>query len=114
MQWLTEDARLICDHGGRVHNKLSQELVKIAGRRVMVAIDPEGRTISACPNADVLMGQRPCVTTLVVRTGYSEFIAIAGHKVCLSTVRGLTDGTLPGTVDYKVIDPGQKLLEAGS
>lgn len=114
MEWLTEDARLICDHGGRVNNKLSQELVKIADRRVMVAIDPEGRTISGCPNADVLMGQRPCVTTLVVQTGYSEFIAIAGHKVCLSTVRGLTDGTLPGTVNYKVIDPGQKLVDAGS
>jgi hypothetical protein len=114
MQWLTEDALLACDHGGRVNNKLSQQLVKIAGRRVMVAIDPEGRSISGCPNADVLMGMRPCVTTLVVKTGYSDFIAIAGHRVCLSTVRGLTDGTPPGTVDYSVRRPGQALVEAGS
>ncbi len=114
MEWLTEDARLFCDHGGHVNNKPSQDLVKIADRRVLVATDPEGRSISTCPNANVLMGQRPCVTTLQVRTGYSEFIAIDGHRVCLSSIRGLTDGTLPGTVDYKVIDPGQQLVDAGS
>lgn len=114
MEWLVEDARLACEHGGGVRNQPTQTLVRIEGKRVLVATDPEGRSISGCPNANVIMGMRPCVTTLKVRTGYSEFIAIDGHRVCLSTVRGLTDGTPPGTVDYLVLDPAQHLLQAGS
>ena len=112
MLWLTEDARLACDHGGGVNNKLSQDLVKIGGRAVMVATDPQDRSISGCPNANVMMGMKPCLTTLPVIEGYSQFIKIDGHKVCLDTVRGLTDGTPPGTVNYKVLTPGQSLVEA--
>lgn len=112
MQWLTEDARLACDHGGGVKNQLSQDLVRINDRPVMVATDPEGRSITGCPNANVVMGLKPCVTTLKVIEGYSALIRIDGHPVCLSTVRGLTDGTPPGTVNYKVLTPGQTLVEA--
>lgn len=114
MEWLTIDARLACDHGGGVSNKASQNFVRIAKKVVLVATDPEGRTISGCPNANVLMGMRPCVTTLVVKTGYSDLLSIGGHRVCLSTVEGLTDGTPPGVVNYKVLTPGQKLVVAGS
>lgn len=113
MQWLTEDARLACDHGGGVKNQLSQNLVRINDRPVMVATDPEGRSIGGCPNANVMIGMKPCVTTLKVIEGYSALIRIDGHPVCLSTVRGLTDGTPPGTVNYKVLTPGQTLVEAG-
>ena len=112
MQWLTEDARLACDHGGAVKNQLSQDLVRINDRAVMVDPDPEGRSISGCPNANVMMGMKPCLTTLKVIEGYSALIRIDGHPVCLSTVRGLTDGTPPGTVNYKVLTPGQTLVEA--
>jgi hypothetical protein len=114
MQWITEQAVLVCDHGGKVGNKPSQALVRIDGQRVLVATDPEGRSIGGCPNANVLMGMRPCITTLTVKQGYSTFIAIDGHRVCLSSVQGLTDGTPPGIVDYKVLRPGQTLLTAGS
>lgn len=114
MEWLTEDALLICDHGGRVNNKLRQEWVTIMKRKVMVSTDPEGRSISGCPNANVIKGDRPCVTTLPVKQGYSDFIRIDGNRVCLSTVRGLTDGTLPGTVNYYVVRPGQDLLDSKS
>lgn len=113
MDWLTEDARLACDHGGRITNKPSQALVRIAGRRVLVATDPEGRSINGCPNANIMMGMRPCKTTLEVKTGYSNFIKIGGHRVCLSNVQGLTDGTLPGTVNYSVLSPGQTDVAAG-
>lgn len=114
MRWLTEDARLACVHGGGIANKPSQKLVRIGGSRVLVATDPEGRGISGCPNANVLIGMRPCVTTLPVRTGYSVLVRIDGRRVCLSTVLGFTDGTPPGAVDYRVLSPGQALVEAES
>ncbi len=113
MQWLTEDARLACDHGGHVANVPSQQLVLIDKRKVLVATDPEGRSISTCPNANVTMGMKPCLATLKVIEGYSGLVSIDGHAVCLATVRGLTDGTPPGTVNYKVLSPGQSLVEAG-
>lgn len=112
--WLTIDARLACDHGGKVGNQPSQKLVYIDNRVVLVATDPEGRSISGCPNASVPMGMRPCVTSLKVKTGYSQFVRIDNHKVCLQTVQGLTDGTPPGIVNYKVLSPGQTLLKAAS
>lgn len=114
MDWLTIDARLACDHGGKVGNKPSQELVHINQRIVLVATDPEGRSISGCPNTAPMMGMRPCKTTLKVKVGYSEFIAVGGKRVCLSNVQGLTDGTPPGLVNYKVLSPGQTLVKAGS
>lgn len=114
MDWLTEDARLACEHGGSVSNAPTNKLVRIANRRVLVATNPEGRSITGCPNANVLMGLRPCLTTLPVKTGYSDFIRIEGRRVCLSSVRGLTDGTPPGIVDYLVLSPGQKLVRAAS
>ena len=112
MPWLTIDARLACDHGGKVGNKPSQDFVRIDKKLVLVSTDPEGRSISGCPNADVMMGMRPCVTTLKVTIGYSTFVRIGGNKVCLSTVQGLTDGTPPGVVTYKVLTPGQALVTA--
>lgn len=112
--WLTEDAGLACVHGGSVAIGPSQKLVRIEGRRVLVATDPEGRGIRGCPNANVMIGMRPCVNTLAVKHGYSTFISIDGRRVCLSSVQGLTDGTPPGAVDYRVLYPGQALVAAGS
>lgn len=108
MRWLTEDATLICDHRGRVAIQATQRLVRIDGRRVLVDDDPQGRTISRCPNANPVAGLRPCVTTLRVARGYSEFLRIDGQRVCLDTVTGLTDGSPPGTVNYLVRQPGQQ------
>jgi len=114
IDWLTIDARLACDHGGKIANKPSQDLVRIETRVVLVSTDPEGRDISACPNTAPMMGMRPCKTTLKVKAGYSTFVRIQGHRVCLASVQGLTDGTPPGVVNYKVLSPGQRLVKAGS
>lgn len=114
MPWLTIDARLACDHGGKVANKPSQNYVFVEKKLFLVATDPEGRSISGCPNINPVMGMRPCKTSLKVKTGYSEFVSISGHRVALSTVEGLTDGTPPGLVNYKVLSPGQALVQAGS
>jgi hypothetical protein len=113
-EWLTIDARLACDHGGGVTNKNSQDWVRVEQRVVLVSTDPEGRDINGCPNADVPMGMRPCKTCLQVKVGYSDFVRVDGCNVCLSTVQGLTDGTPPGLVNYKVLTPGQSLVVAAS
>jgi|SRR5947209_4778869 len=107
---LTEDAVVVCKHElGIVQNTTSQDWVTVAERRVLVEIDPEGRPIKGCPNYGA--GIRPCVTTLKVEAGYSDWIRVAGKRICLDTITGLTDGTPPGTVKYKVNEPGQPFIE---
>lgn len=110
MRWLTEDAILVCDHKGRIAIEPTQALVRIHSRRVLVDDNPEGRSIARCPNTNPLAGIRACGTTLGVREGYSDFVRIAGRAVCLEGVTGLTDGSPPGAVYYRVSEPGQQLV----
>ncbi len=111
MELMTEDASVVCAHEqGVVTNDPSQSLVTIAGRRVLVDADPEGRPIRGCPNIGATI--KPCLKTLTVTAGYSEFVRIDRHRVCLVTVTGLTDGTPPGVVTYKVRRPGQDLVRS--
>lgn len=110
MDWLTEDALLVCPHEtGFVAISTKQSLVRINGRRVLVATDPEGKSIGGCPWAGP--GMKPCTNTLKVTEGYSSLIRIDGRAVCLDTITGLTDGLPPGTFFYKVRSPGQSLVE---
>jgi hypothetical protein len=112
MRWLTAQAVLVCLHElGTIQNQPSQKLVSIDGSVVLVDNDPEGRPISLCPNIGLTI--KPCTTTLKVTVGYSTFLKIDGHKIALDTVLGLTDGTPPGVVQYKVRLAGQALV-AGS
>ena len=110
MFFITEDAVVVCKHElGIVENVPSQDWVTIATRRVLVEVDPEGRAIKGCPNYG--LGIRPCVTTLKVQKGYSDLIRIGDKRICLDTVTGLTDGTPPGLVKYKVNVQGQPFVE---
>jgi hypothetical protein len=110
MFFITEDATVVCQHErGIVQNVPSQDWVTIQNRSVLVENDPEGRAIKGCPNVNV--GIRPCVTTLPVIVGYSDLIHVDGRRLCLDTVTGLTDGTPPGLVRYKVNDPGQPFVQ---
>jgi hypothetical protein len=110
MRWLTEDAALICKHVlGRVSIAASQRWVTIASRRVLVDPDPEGKGIQGCPNIGPAIV--PCKITLKVQKGYSQWIKIGGNFVCLDTVRGFTNGTPPGVVEYTVRDPGQTFVK---
>lgn len=109
MNLLTEDAQLVCNHEpGHVDIAPTQELVTIERRAVLVETDPEGRKITGCPNIGATI--KPCTLTLKVREGYSDLLRIEGRRVCLDTVTGLTDGTPPGVVPYKVRDPGQAFV----
>jgi hypothetical protein len=106
---LNNEARLVCKHEpGKVKNKPSQNFVTIEKKPVLVENDPEGRTISGCPVIPPI--GRSCVTTLTVRTGYSDWIRVGGKRICLDTITGFTDGTPPGTILYKVNFAGQEFV----
>ncbi|MFP2913092.1 hypothetical protein ACLESD_50430 [Pyxidicoccus sp. 3LFB2] len=113
MRVLTVDALVVCAHElGRVGLIHSQPLVTVEGRPVLVRADPEGRPIAGCPNIGPTI--KPCTLTLAVKQGYSTLVTIDGRPVCLDSLTGLTDGTPPGMVKYKVNAPGQTLVtEAG-
>lgn len=109
MHLLTEDAVIVCKHElGRAAIVASQGLVRIRNRKVLVENDPEGRLITGCPNIGATI--KPCTATLTVQAGYSNLLRINNRRVCLDTVSGLTDGTPPGTVKYKVSHPGQPIV----
>lgn len=112
MKLITTPSDVRCDHDGKVANNPSQHWVKISGHPVLVDNDPEGRAIARCPNIGATM--KPCVATLKVAKGYSEWIRIGGNAVVLDNLDGLTDGTVPGTVHYRVRIPGQSFVEASS
>jgi len=114
MLFLTEDARLICRHVmGKVDIEATQVLVTIAGRRVLVRPNPEGRKISGCPMYGPTI--KPCTSTLQVQEGYSTFIRIDEQPVCLDSVKGFTNGVGEAKVpEYIVADPGQQLVNSRS
>jgi hypothetical protein len=110
MRFLTDQADLRCNHQvGIVAMVASQSLVTISGQPVLVEGDPVGRPIQGCPNVGPTI--KPCTATVSVMTGYSNLVRINGHRVCLDTCVGLTDGTPPGVVRYKVRAPGQDYVE---
>lgn len=110
MKLITEKSIIHCDHDGQVRNLPSQHWLTVESVPVLVDHDPEGRTITACPNAGPTM--KPCTTTLVVRRGYSNWIRVDGRRIVLDHLDGLTDGTVPGTVHYVVRDPAQPFVDA--
>ena len=112
MKIFTRAGILRCGHDGIVATVASQQWVRIASSPFLVQNDPQGRSISMCPNIGVNI--KPCTSTLVVHTGYSIFIRVGGRPVCLDSVVGYTDGTPPGAVKYTVRDPGQRLVAVTS
>lgn len=110
MEWVTAKAVIKCAHDGTVQNKPSQDWVTVGRVPVLVATDPEGRDITACPNYGPTI--KPCVKTLKVATGYSTWLRVDGKRVVLSHLDGLTDGTPPGVVHYTVRNPGQDFVGA--
>jgi hypothetical protein len=111
MRLLTLDAWLACAHAGKMGLVNAQSWVTIESRPVLVRPDPEGRSITGCPN--IGLGIKPCTLSLKVQEGYSDWVRIDGKPVCLDTVTGLTDGTPPGVVKYLVRAPGQSLVSEG-
>jgi hypothetical protein len=109
MKFLTEKARLICKHQTGVLQIFTfQDTVTIERDRVLVYNDPEFKPILGCPNIGPTI--KPCSLSLVATKGYSDFIRIDGRAVCLDTITGLTEGTVPGTVKYVVNNPGQHFV----
>lgn len=99
---------LRCGHDGVVANTHAQNWVRISRAPVLVATDPEDRSISMCPN--ISTNTKQCTSTLAVTTGYSTWLRIDARRVCLATVEGWTDGVPPSK--YTVRDPGQQFVGA--
>ena len=113
MKLLTMKAKLTCKHVvGVVRLGNQQDFVRISGSPVLVENDPVIKLIEHCPN--IGMNIKPCLLTLAVEKGYSQFIYIAGKPVCLDILVGLTDGTPPGTVEYQVRSPGQNFVSGAA
>jgi hypothetical protein len=111
MMLLTLDAILPCDHvAGIVGLVATQDWLTVEGRPVLLHPDPEGRPIAGCPNYGATI--KPCVVTLPVENGYSGFVNVDGRRAALDAVTGLTDGTPPGMVKYKVRSAGQCFVGA--
>lgn len=107
--WLTDQADVRCAHRiGRSGQQASQGLVRVDGHPVLVGPDPQGRSISGCPNVGVAI--TPCNNTLRILRGESNFVRIDGSPVIRADLDGLTDGTPPGAVHYQVLSPGQRLV----
>jgi hypothetical protein len=109
---ITQDALVVCDHKGVVQLAHRQSYVTIARRLVLIDPDPEQRPIDHCPNAAPPM--KPCLTSMSVTSGYSQFVRIDGRRACLDTVTGLTDGMPVGIVTYTVNKPGQTFVSASA
>ena len=110
---LTNKAVVVCKHEtGLVTNQNSQDFVRINYMPILVSPDPVGKSIAGCPVVSPI--GKPCLTTLKVQKGYSDFIRVNGRKVCLDTITGFTDGTPPGVVKYKVNATGQNFVRTNS
>lgn len=109
MLLVTSAAVVRCGHDARVRNVASKTWFTVMGAPVLVEADPVGRVVVACPN--VGLNVKPCTRTLAVQTGYSTFVSVDGHALCLQTVVGPTDGVDAQVVLYTVRDPGQQLVE---
>jgi hypothetical protein len=107
--FITEDALLLCGHLGRVQIAASQRWVTVEKRAVLVATDPQGKTIVGCP----FYAGKPCTGTLAVERGYSSFLRVDGHAVCRDDLVGITDGTPPAGAHYSVSRPGQSFVSEG-
>jgi hypothetical protein len=105
MEWVTSNASIKCGHDGTVARVPSQVWVRVDGGPVLVDDDPVHRLVTGCPNVGPTV--KPCTKTLTVTRGYSSWLRVGGKAVVLSTLDGLTDGTVPGTVHYSVRSPGQ-------
>ncbi|WP_020587970.1 hypothetical protein [Desulfobacter curvatus] len=105
---LTENAKLVCKHElGTVGIVPSQDFVTINKNKILVEPDTVGKPVAGCPNVGASI--KPCMLTLTVSQGYSDLIRINGRRVCLASLKGITDGTPPGGVEYLVRNPGQTL-----
>jgi hypothetical protein len=108
---LVEGARLHCRHrSGAVRLQVTQDLVFVGGRALHLQPDPEHRPIVRCASTGPTI--RPCQTTDVVRSGYLDWVRVAGRPVCTAAVVGRTDGDPIGTIDYSVTDPAQDWVVA--
>ncbi len=107
---ITQKAVLQCDHlTGIVGIIASQTFVTIEKIPILVKGDLVSRPIAGCP-IPASGGSKPCLTTINETKGHSKFIFIRNIPVCLKSLKGLTDGVPPGSINYTVNQAGQNFM----
>ena len=110
MKFLVQSSLLTCDHGsGVVAIGALQAMVHVNGVAVMVQGDFEAKGIAGCANAGPSI--KPCTTTTAVTKGYSGHVFINNIPVALDDLEGVTDGTPPSTIPFKVRTVSQTLVD---
>lgn len=113
MKVLVQTSLLTCDHGsGVVTIGALQSMVHVNGVAVMVKGDFEAKPIGGCANAGPSI--KPCTTTTAVTKGYSSHVFINNIPVALDDLEGVTDGTPPSTIPFKVRSASQVLVDMES
>jgi CheY-like chemotaxis protein len=92
---LSRHSLLVCEHLG--------EVVLPEGDGPLTEKDLGGAAIVGCPNAGP--GLKPCTAILPPDGGLADRHAPDGSRFVLKSVTGLTNGTPPGTVRYRVEIP---------
>jgi len=110
MNILIQTSLLTCDHGsGVVAIGTLQSMVFINGVAAMVKGDFEAKGVAGCANAGPSI--KPCTSTTAVNKGYSSHVFINNIPVALDDLEGVTDGTPPSTIPFKVRTPAQYFVD---
>jgi hypothetical protein len=111
MLLVNDAALLLCPHQGKVQIIAGQGWVSIAGSKVMVSPQPDGRPFdSGCMWKGG--GMVPCTVVANVTAGYSSFMRVDGRPVCLEGITGHTGGNSGGL--YTVRNAGQTFVRSNA
>ena len=107
---LTNNAVLMCNHGGKVQVLPRQMQVSVAGGFVICDPDLVGAPITGCQVKTTALTQ-PCTAVVETLPGStSPTVMVAGRPVYVQTLVGVTNSRPPGTVE--VVFPGQIIVQA--
>lgn len=109
---LTVSSTVKCAHGGSVGLSSGAKL-SVGGKKVVLADDVPGTSISACPTPDDTNAPSTKCRTVAAASGASTKLKVGGKPVALDSLSGTTDGTPPATgASISVADAGHAKLKA--
>ncbi len=91
----------------------SQTKLKVAGNKVLVMGDLNGKPISGCTTPiDPNTSSKTCMTVTSEIPGMAMKLKVAGKNVLLPNLQGMTDGTIGSPQTWSVQDAGQTKLKS--
>jgi hypothetical protein len=107
---LTDQAVIMCAHGGRVLTIPRQMQVTIQGGAVLCVPDLLGAPIAGCAQPPT-GATKPCTTVVATFPGsWSNKVTVGGRPAYVATLSGVTDGVPPSPIT--VVFPGQVTVQA--